>query len=252
MPESLIKPNWELPKNVGAVFTTRLGGISPEPWDSLNLGINTSDLFTNLKANRSLLAEAMPAGIEVQWLRQMHGTDAYSTSAIEPDSPAADICYTRTPGIACAVLTADCLPILISNSAGTEVAAVHAGWRGLAAGVLNHTIDLFDSDTSDLQVWIGPGISQKAFEVGEDVRQAMLESGRLEQNSQKLFFSIHPSKSHKYYLDLVGVARHNLRELGVDKISGGEFCTYSDARRFFSYRRDGETGRMASLIWISP
>lgn len=246
-----VHPNWITPPNIGCLVTTRLGGVSPNPWDSMNLGLNTADSKQNLEANRNILSKQLPQGMQVQWLEQVHGKSGVKAMGqVEPAPPKADYCYTTTQGIACAVLTADCLPILICNSTGTEVAAVHAGWRGLAAGVLTEAVRRFESEPADIQAWIGPCISRDAFEVGFEVLDAMKAVnmlGDLESSCKP-----HPHNSDKWYLDLVAIARDNLLQQGLAGVSGSEHCTYSDPQHFFSYRRDGETGRMASLIWIQP
>lgn len=263
--DRLIRPNWGVPPNVpanslpsfppniGALVTTRLGGASTEPWNSLNLGINTADSREMIEKNRKILTSLLPRGLQIQWLRQVHGSKGISIESIVlQEPPEADFCFTRTKEIACAVLTADCLPILISNSAGTEIAAVHAGWRGLASDVLGEAISSFHSRPKELVAWIGPCISQDAFEVGTDVLDAMENADHLKGFDLDSIAKAHPENSAKYYLDLVAIARYNLLRLGVKSVFGGELCSYFDSERFFSYRRDGETGRMASLIWIQP
>ena len=251
MDDELIWPSWQKPEGIGAISTTRLGGLSPAPWNSLNLGINTGDSLKNIEANRAVLAQPMH-DIPVQWLRQVHGSNGVVLQKdVLMDLPEADFSYTNKKGIACAVLTADCLPILICNVAGTEIAAVHAGWRGLSSGVIASALRQFDSSPSDLMAWIGPSIHQKSFEVGAEVVQAMSNSESLSSSDVDKFCIPHAQVFGKFFLDLVGIARINLSDLGVDKVYGGNLCSYSDPERFFSYRRDGETGRMASLIWIN-
>ena len=282
-PLSLINPEWPVPPQIKAVSTTRQGGSSPATWDSFNLGVNTQDLAANIVTNRSLFAAELPAGLKIQWLKQVHGIEAFradhstldstldSPSFCAPNSgghsdpdldsdtglqfssenlPAADICYSREKGLACAVLTADCLPILICDRQGSEIAAVHAGWRGLVKGVLPEALSKFSAAPKDLVVWIGPGISLRYFEVGGEVVDAMFDANLL--TEPRLASLSRPSlkDKNKQYLDLPGIAKHQLAALGVDKVFGGSLCTYADPDRFFSYRRDGETGRMASLIWI--
>ena len=248
---NVIVPNWSLPVNVKAVFTSRQGGVSASPWNSFNLGVNTKDTEQALKANRNLLAKALPQRLGVQWLKQVHATQTYiAKSDASEDLPTADICFTRNQNIACAVLTADCLPILVCDSAGVEIAAVHAGWRGLAQGILQSAISQFSSAADELSVWIGPSICQKHFEVGQEVVEAMLKV-KLVTQDELPYVSI-PSNTEpgKSYLDLTEIAKRNLQKLGVKDISCESLCTYCDTENFYSYRRDGETGRMASLIWI--
>ncbi len=252
----LIVPDWQVSSRVKCLVTTRVGGVSPEPWTSLNLGVNTQDTWRNIEANRALLSAQLPKDLTIQWIEQVHGTDSYTADAAIPNTgalellPTADICYSRDSGVACAVLSADCLPILISNSAGTEVAAVHAGWRGLVAGVLEKALINFSSSTQELLVWMGPAISLDAFEVGGEVTEAMLNAGLFHATELGSLSKAHPTDSNKLFLDLSGIARNKLLSLGVKHISGGEYCSYFDEEKFYSYRRDGETGRMASLIWI--
>ncbi len=247
----LLLPDWSVPKWVGGIATTRLGGCSPAPWDSMNLGINTSDSFANVCVNRDILKGFLPPGTEVQWMKQVHGSQGVIVEkCIYSEPPTADFCYTSTPGIACAVLTADCLPILICNRQGTEVAAVHAGWRGIAGGVLEQALDVFQSPGRELEVWIGPCIGQRAFEVGPEVLEAMLDAGLVSKKELDSLVVSSPKGQSKVCLDLVGLVRKVFLSLGVNRIYGGTFCTYSEPRKFFSYRRDGETGRLASLIWI--
>lgn len=250
MVSSLIWPSCEKPPSVNLLATTRLGGVSPSPWNSFNLGINTQDTQERVLANRSLLAQSM-RGVEVQWLKQVHGAKGVVLqNSLASLLPEADFSYTRERGIACAILTADCLPILIWNRSGTEIAAIHAGWRGLAAGVIASALSHFQSPVSELAAWIGPAIGQKAFEVGEDVLDAMAVANLEGLQDLTRYCTAHSAVQGKFYMDLVGIARVNLNGIGVDKVDGGIYCSYSDSERFFSYRRDGETGRMASLIWM--
>lgn len=248
----VIVPNWPRPANIKTIFTSRQGGVSPPPWNSLNLGLNTQDNEQNLKINRSLLSKDLPSDLEIQWLKQVHAAQVYTAKIDSSENlPTADICFTTEKNIACAMLTADCLPILICNQLGTEVAAVHAGWRGLVCGVLQNAVSQFTSSSENLSVWIGPAICQNHFEVGQEVIEAMLEAQLFSQN--ELIYVSRPSEKEagKSYLDLVEIAKRKLKKLGVTHIFGGQFCTYCDTENFYSYRRDGETGRMASLIWIS-
>lgn len=249
--KELIIPDWQVSPRVKSLVTTRLGGSSPEPWHSLNLGVNTEDSWQNIQANRALLSTHLPSGLKVQWLKQDHGSSSFAADTeVSEILPTADICFSRDSGVACAVLTADCLPILVCNSAGTEVAAVHAGWRGLADGVLAKALANFSSLAKDLSIWIGPAISVDAFEVGREVVEAMLQAGLFKADELDSLSKAHQTDVNKIYLDLCGIARNELLSLGVEHISGGQYCSYLDAERFYSYRRDGETGRMASLIWI--
>lgn len=252
--ESLIHPQWPVPPQIKAVCTTRIGGVSCAPWDSLNLGVNTQDSGAKIIANRSVFVSKLPADLEIQWLKQVHGKQTFragiSSDLRSENLPEADICYSRDKGLACAVLTADCLPILVCNSEGTEIAAVHAGWRGLVEGVLLAALENFASPPSDLMVWMGPAISLKYFEVGEEVVDAMFDAKLLDAGKLARLSRANPANNKKRYLDLPGIAKQQLADAGVNKVFGGSLCTYGEPDRFFSYRRDGETGRMATLIWI--
>lgn len=250
MADSFIWPNCQKPPGIKLLATTRVGGSSPSPWNSLNLGINTQDRLERVKANRTVLARSMPE-VEVQWLKQVHGAKGIVLREDIPVSPPeADFSYTQKRGLACAILTADCLPILIWNQAGTEIAAVHAGWRGLAAGVIENALSQFQSPADQLAAWIGPAISQSAFEVGKDVLDAMSDADLEGVFDIDSYCKPRPGIQGKFFMDLVGITRVNLKGIGVDKVDGGNYCSYSEGERFFSYRRDGETGRMASLIWM--
>lgn len=240
----LIRPDWPAAPRVRAVSTTRMGGVSEGPWRSLNLADRGGDDPERVAANRARLAAA--AGCPPPaWLEQVHGTDVAVLAGPPAAPPRADAAVTDRPGLACAVLTADCLPVLLCDRAGTRVAAAHAGWRGLQAGVLEQTVARFDDDPADLLAWLGPAIGPDRFEVGGEVREAFMASHR----SAREFFR--PSTRRDHWLaDLYGLARLRLAAIGVTRVSGGEHCTVSDARRFFSYRRDGITGRMATLVWL--
>lgn len=240
MPE-LIRPSWPAPARVQAVSTTRRGGVSAPPWNSLNLALHVEDDPAAVLENRRRLAQAAGLPREPAWLEQVHGTRVIGEAA--PD-PAADGRFASTPGSVCAVLTADCLPILLCNGSGTAVAAVHAGWRGLLHGVIESALDCFPDSPSAIMAWLGPAIGPDAFEVGDEVREAFLRK----QPGAEAAFSAHGSG--KWLADLYRLATERLKARGVSSIHGGGFCTYGDSERFFSYRRDGRTGRMASLIWL--
>lgn len=247
----VIVPNWSKPTNIKAVFTSRQGGVSSSPWDSFNLGLNTQDDEQSLKTNRDMLAKDLPNNLKIQWLKQVHAAQVYAAKFDSSENlPTADICFTTEQSIACAVLTADCLPILICDKLGTEVAAVHAGWRGLVCGVLQNAIEQFTSPVEELSIWIGPAICQNHFEVGQEVIEAMLEAQLFSQSELPYVSLPSERETSKSYLNLVEIAKRKLQQLGVIHISGGQFCSYCDVKNFYSYRRDGETGRMASLIWI--
>jgi YfiH family protein len=243
-----IQPDWPLSGRVGALVTTRVGGVSQQPWASLNLGSNTQDDPFSVAKNREILAGALGSGIEPCWLKQVHGTRVVGASSQVAEPIEADACYVDRPGIACAVLTADCLPVFLGNEEATEVAVVHAGWRGLAAGVIGETLKKFNSAPADIHAWLGPAISADHYEVGEDVRKAFAESAVFVSLPVAQAFS--PKPDGKWAADLYELARMQLRSLGVRSTSGGDRCTYREKDYFYSYRRDGETGRFASLIWL--
>lgn len=245
----LVVADWPAPANVRAFSTTRKGGISREQWGSLNLGGNCGDDPSSVQKNRILLRSLLPCA--PTWLQQVHGTavlDLDSNSDGDADL-SADAAITATVGQVCAVLTADCLPVLFCNKAGTRVAAAHAGWRGLVGGVLESTVAAFDRKAGDIIAWMGPAIGPGAFEVGRDVYEAYCGTGEGAYAENKVAFNPH---GDRWLADLYTLARLALARVGVVDVYGGEHCTYSNAERFFSYRRDGETGRMATLIWIEP
>lgn len=254
MPPTLrcIEAHWPAPAHVQALCTTRTGGDSEAPYASLNLAQHVGDDSTTVDRNRRLLAAALPEGTSVQWLSQVHGTTVVQASPAGA-CPEADACYSHQAGIACAVLTADCLPVLFCSMAGDRVAAAHAGWRGLLGGVLEATVAALAGAPGQLMAWLGPAIGPAAFEVGPEVREAFLaraDSAVAAQTAK--CFTPNPARQGHYFADLYTLARLRLRAAGLTRIYGGGHCTCSDAARFFSYRRDGQTGRMASLILIRP
>ncbi|WP_147199465.1 purine nucleoside phosphorylase YfiH [Pantoea sp. CCBC3-3-1] len=240
---SLLLPQWNAPANVRACSTTRLNGVSHAPWDSLNLGAHVGDKPEHVQRNRERLVELAEMPAMPVWLEQVHGTRVLHLTGEKPQSLQADAAYTRKPGVVCAAMTADCLPVLFSSLDGKEVAAAHAGWRGLCAGVLEATLDAFISPPQEIVAWLGPAIGPEAFEVGPEVRAAFL--------AQDLTTSaaFRPA-GEKYYADIWQLAHRRLAARGVRHISGGGICTVSQPEQFFSFRRDGVTGRMASLIWL--
>ncbi len=238
---NLLVPAWPAPANVRVLQTLRTGGCSPAPWDSFNLGDHVGDSSALVAANRAMLREWLP--VEPLWLQQVHGI-ATVNADFETKLLEADAAIARQPGSVCVVMTADCLPVLLSDRAGTVVAAAHAGWRGLAAGVLEATIEKMDVPASELLAWLGPAIGPKCFEVGDEVRANFVDKDP----AATLAFATKPSG--KWLADIYTLARQRLQAAGVNSISGGDFCTFTEAERFFSYRRDGVTGRMASLIWL--
>lgn len=237
-------PDWPASAPVRALQTTRRGGVSIAPWDSLNLGDHVGDDPACVLSNRAVLHRELPG--EPAWLKQVHGTRVVDAAEACVVPMEADSAYTREPGAVCVVMTADCLPVLFCNRAGTVVAAAHAGWRGLQSGVLESTIAAMGEAPSKLLAWLGPAIGPACFEVGDEVRAAFIsgDAGAAE--------AFAPSAHGKWLADIYCLARRRLQAAGVTSIHGGGLCTVSDHERFFSYRRDGVTGRMASLIWIEP
>ena len=238
-----IVPDWPAPAKVRALITTRAGGASRGAHAGLNLGMSCGDDTEVVAQNRASLLQRLPA--EPLWLRQVHGTNVIEAEAAD-GTPEADAAVARRPGKVCAVLTADCLPLLLCDEAGTRVAAVHAGWRGLCAGVIEQTLHAMDRPPQKVLAYLGPAIGPEAYEVGAEVREAFIAADS-EGDTGSAFV---PGKPGKFYADLYALARRRLARSGVARIHGGGFCTYTERERFYSYRRDGVTGRMASLIWM--
>jgi len=233
-------PDWPAPDSVRACVTTRAGGVSQAPFDGLNLGDHVGDDPAAVAANRTRLVEAL--GCRPAWLQQVHSPDA--VEADPRQVPTADASWTATPGTACAVLTADCLPALFCDRAGTRVAAAHAGWRGLAGGVLENTVAALGGEPDKLLVWLGPAIGPQSFEVGAEVREAFLTRHA---EAERAF--VPSANAGKFMADLYSLARIRLAAIGVTAVHGGGLDTFSDPR-FFSYRRAARTGRFASLVWL--
>jgi YfiH family protein len=238
-----IEAAWPAPPSVRALTSTRCGGVSRGSYASLNLAEHVGDDPAAVRANRQGLREALGLPAEPMWLQQVHGCDVVELATAHA-ACAADASVARAPGQVCAVLSADCLPVLLCNRAGTRVAAAHAGWRGLLAGVIESALDAMRSDGEDVLCWLGPAIGPAAFEVGDEVRRAFVAR---DSGAQAAF---RPASGGRWLADLYALARMRLQARRVLSVSGGEWCTVSDAQRFFSYRRDGASGRMASLIWI--
>jgi YfiH family protein len=245
---AFIQPDWPAPDNVVAFTTTRQGGVSAPPYESLNLGFHVGDAPAAVAANRELLAPVLPSSAVPCWLQQIHSTRVVEAGSAQLDT-AADAAWSRSGNAACAVLTADCLPVLLSSLDGDVVAAVHAGWRGLVAGIVENTVQAMACEPDRLIAWLGPAISQPAFEVGPEVRDQFLQSvpSGQKQQTEACFLPGEQRQGH-YYADLYSLARIRLHSSGVHQVYGGGLCTYSDSERFYSYRRHGETGRMASVI----
>ena len=257
----ILKPDWPIPSNVCVAISTRCGGQSLRPWNSLNLAYHVGDKFESVAQNWQLLSKQLGLPSSPQLLNQIHGT-VMVKAAGDGLVRTADGSYTNAPGHVCTVMTADCLPILLCNTEGTEVAAIHAGWRGLAAGIVRNAVRQFSSSSTDLMAYLGPAISQLHFEVGAEVRQAFLDNTFNDDSKDRgsknriegcfLKSGDEEKKQNEYWMaDLYGLAKVALNLEGVTRIYGGNFCTYADSKQFYSYRREGQTGRMASLIWIS-
>lgn len=244
-----IVPEWPAPSGVRAASTLRVGGDSPHPWASLNLGTHVGDEPARVAGNRRLLAAALGLPSAPAWLEQVHGRTVLRLDASGlPRARVADAAVTGVPGRVLAVLTADCLPVLLARTDGTRVGVAHAGWRGLAAGVLEAALAQMDAAPGEVMAWIGPGIGAAAYEVGADVRAACLAAGGA---AAQAFFAA--GRPGRWQFDLAGLARHRLEAAGVAGIHGGRWCTHAEPERFFSHRRDGAaqpTGRMATLVWI--
>jgi hypothetical protein len=240
----LIIPDWPAPANVKALQTTRGGGFSQSPYDSLNFGDHVGDDPLAVAKNRQNLR--LPS--EPVWLEQVHGTHVVVAERAEC-RPKADATVSFHPGAVCAAMTADCLPVLLCDQSGTAVAAVHAGWRGLADGVIEATVAAMQVKPDRLMAWLGPAIGPQAFEVGDEVRDAFMAHDAVASNAFTRVTT--SSATDKYLADIYQLARQRLNKLGIVDIYGGGLCTYTDSERFFSYRRDNKTGRMATLIWMT-
>ena len=243
----ILRPDWQAPATVHAYSTTRNGGISQVPFDSLNLAAHVGDQLNAVQHNRQLLQNQLHCPETPRWLQQVHGTTVLAASDWQPNNNnQADAIWTDQEQTICSILTADCLPVLFCDKNASCVAAAHAGWRGLAAGVLEATLHSLPVPAHEVMVWLGPAIGAQAFEVGAEVREAFMAT---DSDSQQAFRAT--DKPQHWLADLPLLARLRLAACGVTDISGGNFCTYREPQRFFSYRRDGKTGRMASLIWLA-
>jgi YfiH family protein len=248
----VIIPHWpDLPANVGALATTRAGGVSLAPYDDgqgragLNLGLHVGDDPVLVMQNRARI-EARLQG-QPAWLAQVHGVAVVDAAMAGTEVPVADASFATRVGSVCAIMTADCLPVLFADVAGKVVGGAHAGWRGLAAGVLGETVKAMRAaGAGEITAWLGPAIGPTAFEVGEDVRGVFLDAVP----GAHAAFAPYPGRAGKYLADMNALARLMLAADGVTRVWGGEHCTVTEAERFYSYRRDGVTGRQASLIWL--
>ncbi|MEW9809601.1 MAG: peptidoglycan editing factor PgeF [Candidatus Symbiodolus clandestinus] len=241
---ALIIPNWPAPANLVAYTTTRQGGVSQGAYHSLNLSTAVGDEPDAVWENRRLVQQLRPLPGDWIFPNQVHGTRCLILDGQSPTDITADAAYSRTPGSICSILTADCLPLLVCTKAGDEIAAIHAGWRGLAAGVIEASLAHFHSEPTQLLVWLGPAIGPQAFIVEEPVRRRFIA----QQPSAAIAFSALGKAN--YHANLYQLARLRLQAIGVpnQQIYGGDYCTWSDSTRFFSYRRDETTGRMVSVI----
>ena len=246
--------DWALPAGVQAICTTRLGGVSQAPFDGFNLGDHVQDDVHAVAQNRALL-QAQLGGARPVFLSQVHGVDVVQLNGSPPDGTKADACITSEPQVGCTVMVADCLPLLFTDDAGKVVAAAHAGWRGLAAGVIEQTVHAMCEQAgvspAQVRVWLGPCIGWDAFEVGDDVRVAFTAQGNA--SDVERYFKPHRTHAGKWLADLAGLARWRLQAMGVSSVAGNdstpEWCTVAQRSRLFSFRRDGVTGRFAVCIW---
>jgi hypothetical protein len=238
----LIRPQWPVDGRVQACVSTRVGGASHGSFRGLNLGDHVGDDPPTVAENRRRLSEHLALERPAQWLQQVHGTEVVRAAGTG-QVLRADACWSDQPGQACVVMTADCLPVFFSD--GQKVAVAHAGWRGLVAGILENTLAVF-GQPGRVHCWLGPAIGPAAFEVGAEVREAFCAA----QPQATQAFHARDAQAGKFFADLYLLARLRLEAAGVASVSGGDFCTWSDPEHFYSYRRDGETGRMASLIWL--
>jgi len=241
-PEDWIVPDWPAPAAVRAVVTSRHGGVSTGPYASMNPADHVGDAPAAVAVNRRRLEQLLQLPAAPVWLQQVHGTGVVDAAAVHGPVQA-DAAYACQPGVVCAVLTADCLPLLLCDRAGSRVAAAHAGWRGLAAGVIEQTVAALGRPGDALLAWLGPAIGPSAYEVGSEVRDTFLA------HDPQAAAAFSPAPGG-WRADLYRLARQRLADCGVRAVSGGNHCTFTEAGRFFSYRRDGVTGRIASLIWL--
>ena len=247
-PPGVLVPDWPAPKAVHAAFTLRTGGVSAPPYDSLNIGAHVGDASEAVAENRRRVSAHLKLPAEPLWLEQVHGIEVLDLDAarllVSAAPPTADAAIARRTGNVCVMQVADCMPVLFASRDGSAVAAAHAGWRGLAAGVLEKAVARLAVAPGGLIAWLGPAIGPAHFEVGGEVRAAFLAHDAAAAGA----FS--PNSRGRWQCDLAALARRRLERAGVSAVFGGDWCTYSDPLRFFSYRRDGQCGRMAALIWL--
>ena len=243
-------PDWPAPKNVRSAISLRTGGVSEGPFNSNNLALHVEDTPAHVLANRQALVAALNLPCDPLWLEQVHGTDIVYVPKAQ-GVPSADGSYTDTASTVCAVLTADCLPVLLCNQSGTHVAAAHAGWRGLCNGILRDSVATFPQHDDQIMAYLGPAIGPQTFEVGAEVLESFLAKAQNVEHQQAIRAAFVPSSTiGKHLADLYALARAELAASGVTAVYGGEHCTFSQPEQFYSYRRDRKTGRNASLIWL--
>lgn len=242
---SWLIPDWPAPTAVRAVVTTRCNGVSRAPYASLNLGWRTGDRLEHVAENRRRLRAGLNLPEEPRWLHQVHGVRAVAAEVVRRDATRADAVWTAHEGIVCAIQTADCLPVFICDRQARRVALVHAGWRGLAAGVIEAAHTALGVPGERLMAWLGPAIGAQAFEVGDEVRRAFVARDPNHAGAFRI------GRRDRWLADLYWLARYRLRCCGIEHVYGGGFCTATETWRFYSYRRDERTGRMASLIWLT-
>ncbi len=243
MAPGILKPDWPAPPGVRAAMTMRTGGVSRDSFASFNLAAHVGDDESAVRENRRLLRYCLELPAEPAWLEQVHGIGVTVLPAAGRGP--ADAAVTHVPGAVCAVLVADCLPVILASRAGDRVGVAHAGWRGLAAGVIESAIAALDCEPAEIVAWLGPAIGPSAFEVGAEVREAFLvrDAGAVAE--------FRPNQDGRWLANLPALARRRLAAAGVNNVHGGDLCSFSDPARFFSYRRDGATGRMAALAWLA-
>jgi polyphenol oxidase len=250
IPANHLIPDWPAPASVRACITTRKGGVSAAPYDSNNVGLHVGDDQVLVEQNRVALCEQLGLKKTPQWLEQIHGIKVVTAQA-DKLVRTADGSYSNEPGQACLVMTADCLPILLCDKQGKEVAALHCGWRSLAKGICAEALEKFSAQPGELMAYLGPAISQAHFEVGVDVLEAFFEAARNPAHADAIAAAfISGQRPLHFYADIYALARAELQALGIKDIYGGGECTFAQADAYYSYRRDGVTGRMASLIWL--
>ena len=239
-------PEWPAPSNVRAAFSLRLGGVSEAPFDSLNLGAHVGDDPARVSENRQRVEAALALPAPPRWLTQVHGVNVLDAPpAADPAPEGADAVVLRHPGTVGVIQVADCLPVLLAAADGRAVAAAHAGWRGLAAGVLEATVERLAEPAGSLMAWLGPAIGPAHFEVGDEVRAAFMQQ---DPGAAEAFA---PNARGRWQCDLARLARRRLQALGVQHVYGGRWCTFADPTRFFSYRREGRCGRMGAFVWLT-